>query len=393
MQSLRQFLDRIKPNFQKGGKLHMFKSTYDGFETFLFVPNRVTKRGSHIRDGTDMKRTMIIVVIATIPALLFGMWNVGYQHFLATGYEGTVWEAFLFGLSKVLPIIIVTYASGLLVEFASAQIRGHEINEGFLVTGILLPLIVPVTIPLWMLSVGTIFAVIIGKEIFGGTGMNILNPAITARAFLFFAYPARFSGDFVWIYGLPEAEGIIDGFSGATPLANAAIGNIEAIPPAMDMFLGVIPGSIGETSVVAILIGALILVITGVGSLRIILSVFAGGMVMGLLLNAFAVNPVMEIPAWKHLIMGGFAFGAVYMATDPVSASRTEKGKYIYGFLIGFIAILIRVLNPAFPEGMLLAILFMNVFAPLIDYNVIKANAKRRIKRAARVGVQENTAK
>lgn len=393
MQSLRQFLDRIKPNFQKGGKLHMFKSTFEGFETFLFVPNKVTDRGAHIRDATDLKRTMILVVIAAIPTLLFGMWNVGYQHFLATGYEGTFWEAFLYGLSKVLPIIIVTYASGLIVEFVFAQIRGEEINEGFLVTGILIPLIVPVTIPLWMVSVGTIFAVIIGKEIFGGTGMNILNPAITARAFMFFAYPARFSGDFVWISGLPEGEGIVDGFSGATPLANASIGNMEAIPPVMDMIIGTIPGSVGETSFLAILLGALILVVTGVGSLKIILSVFAGGMAMGLLLNAFAVSPIMEIPAWHHLVMGGFAFGAVYMATDPVSAARTEKGKYIYGFLIGFLAILIRVLNPAFPEGMLLAILFMNVFAPLIDYNVIKANVKRRIKRAEMTAQQSKTMK
>jgi Na+-transporting NADH:ubiquinone oxidoreductase subunit B len=382
VKSLRKQLDKIKPYFQKGGRFEMLHSTFDAFETFLFVPDKVTSHGAHIRDSIDMKRTMIIVVISLVPALLFGMWNTGYQHFIATGTEAAFMETFFYGFWQVLPIIIVSYVSGLAVEFIFAQIRGHEVNEGFLVTGMLIPLIVPVDVPLWMVSVSTIFAVIIGKEAFGGTGMNILNPALTARAFLFFAYPAYMSGDFVWISGLMEGEGIVDGFSGATPLANAALGDVAAIPSSMEMFLGTIPGSIGETSTLAILIGAAILWFTGVGSIKIIASVFVGGLTMGLLLNAFAVNPFMEIPAWEHLIMGGFAFGAVFMATDPVTASQTEGGKYIFGFLVGFLAILIRVLNPAFPEGMMLAILFMNVFAPLIDHNVIQANIRRRLKRA-----------
>jgi Na+-transporting NADH:ubiquinone oxidoreductase subunit B len=372
----------MKPHFQKGGRFEMLHSTFDAFETFLFVPDKVTSYGAHIRDSIDMKRTMIIVVISLVPTLLFGMWNVGYQHFIATGTEAGFWETFFYGFWEVLPIVIVSYVSGLAVEFIFAQIRGHEVNEGFLVTGMLIPLIVPVDVPLWMVSVATIFAVIIGKEAFGGTGMNILNPALTARAFLFFAYPAYMSGDFVWISGLLDGEGIVDGFSGATPLANAALGDVAAIPSSMEMFLGTIPGSIGETSTLAILIGAAILWFTGVGSIKIIASVFVGGLTMGLILNAFAVNPFMAIPAWEHMIMGGFAFGAVYMATDPVTASQTEGGKYIFGFLVGFLAILIRVLNPAFPEGMMLAILFMNVFAPLIDHNVIQANVRRRLKRA-----------
>ncbi len=383
MKLLRKQIDKLKPHFQKGGRFEMLHSTFDAFETFLFVPYKVTSKGAHIRDSIDMKRTMIIVVVAMLPTLLFGMWNVGYQHFIATGTEADFWDEFLHGLIRVLPIVIVSYVSGLAVEFAFAQIRGHEVNEGFLVTGMLIPLIVPVDIPLWMVSVATVFAVIIGKEVFGGTGMNILNPALTARAFLFFAYPTYMSGDFVWISGLMKGEGIADGFSGATPLANATLGNAEAIPSSMAMFLGTIPGSIGETSTLAILIGALILWFTGVGSIKIIASVFAGGWVMGFILNLFAVNPFMEIPAWEQLIMGGFAFGAVYMATDPVTASQTEKGKYIYGFLVGFLAILIRVLNPAYPEGMMMAILFMNVFAPLIDHNVMQANIRRRLRRAA----------
>lgn len=382
MKLLRKQIDKIKPHFQKGGRFEMFQSTFEGFETFLFVPDKVTEKGAHIRDSVDMKRTMIIVVVAMVPALLFGMWNIGYQHFIATGTEADFSETFFYGFLEVLPIIIVSYVSGLVVEFIFAQIRGHEINEGFLVTGMLIPLIVPVDVPLWMVSVATIFAVIIGKEVFGGTGMNILNPALTARAFLFFAYPAYMSGDFIWISGLMKGEDIVDGFSGATPLANASLGNVEAIPSAMEMFLGMIPGSIGETSTLAILIGAAILWFTGVGSIRIIASVFVGGLTMGLILNVFSVNPFMDIPAWKHLIMGGFAFGAVFMATDPVTASQTNRGKYIYGFLVGLLAILIRVLNPAYPEGMMLAILFMNVFAPLIDHNVMQANIRRRLKRA-----------
>ncbi len=382
MKALRKFLDNIKPHFEKGGKFEKLYSTFEAFETFLFVPDKVTAQGSHIRDYIDMKRTMSLVVISLIPALLFGMWNVGYQHYLATGQEGTTLELFWEGFKLVLPIVVVSYVTGLAIEFAFAQIRGHEVNEGFLVTGMLIPLVMPVDVPLWMVAVATAFAVIIGKEVFGGTGMNILNPALTARAFLFFAYPAYMSGNQVWTHGLMGGEGIVDGFSGATPLSMAAEGNTDNIPAVSDMFFGFIPGSIGETSVVAVAIGAFILLFTGVGSWRIMLSTFIGGLVMGLLLNVFAVNPFMEIPAWEHLVMGGFAFGAVFMATDPVTAARTRKGKYIYGFLIGLLAILIRVVNPAYPEGVMLAILLMNVFAPLIDHYVVESNINNRLKRA-----------
>lgn len=382
MKSLRKFVDKIKPHFSKGGKFEKLHSTFEAFESFLFVPNRVTTKGAHIRDALDMKRTMIIVVAAAVPALLFGMWNTGYQHNLSIGMEATIWENFVFGFLKVLPIIVVSYVVGLGIEFAVAQIRGHEVNEGFLVSGFLIPLIVPVDVPLWMVALATAFAVIIGKEVFGGTGMNILNPALTARAFLFFAYPAWMSGDTIWIQGLKSGEGVIDGFSGATPLANAAAGLFEKLPSTWEMFLGTIPGSIGETSVIAILIGAVILVATGIGSWKIMFSMTAGGLVMGLLFNLIASNPFMEIPAWHHLIMGGFAFGAVFMATDPVTAAQTERGKWIYGFLAGIFAVLIRVINPAYPEGVMLAILLMNVFAPLIDHYVIEANIKKRRLRA-----------
>ncbi len=381
MKSLRKFVDKIKPNFSKGGKFAKLHSTFEAFESFLFVPNRVTTKGSHIRDALDMKRAMSVVVAAAVPALLFGMWNTGYQHNLSIGMEATIWENFVFGFLKVLPIIVVSYVVGLGIEFAVAQIRGHEVNEGFLVSGILIPLIVPVDVPLWMVALATAFAVIIGKEVFGGTGMNILNPALTARAFLFFAYPGWMSGDTVWIQGLTSGDGVIDGFSGATPLANAAAGLFEKLPSTWEMFLGTIPGSIGETSVIAILIGAVILVATGIGSWKIMFSMAAGGLAMGFLFNAFAVNPFMEIPAWHHLIMGGFAFGAVFMATDPVTAAQTERGKWIYGFLAGIFAVLIRVINPAYPEGVMLAILLMNVFAPLIDHYVIEANIKKRRQR------------
>ncbi len=382
MKSLRKFVDKIKPHFSKGGKFEKLHSTFEAFESFLFVPNRVTTKGAHIRDALDMKRTMIIVVAAAVPALLFGMWNTGYQHNLSIGMEATIWENFVFGFLKVLPIIVVSYVVGLGIEFAVAQIRGHEVNEGFLVSGFLIPLIVPVDVPLWMVALATAFAVIIGKEVFGGTGMNILNPALTARAFLFFAYPGWMSGDTIWIQGLKSGEGVIDGFSGATPLANAAAGLFENLPSTWEMFLGTIPGSIGETSVIAILIGAVILIATGIGSWKIMLSMAAGGLVMGLLFNLIASNPFMEIPAWHHLIMGGFAFGAVFMATDPVTAAQTERGKWIYGFLAGIFAVLIRVINPAYPEGVMLAILLMNVFAPLIDHYVIEANIKKRRLRA-----------
>lgn len=375
MKALRNYIDKIKPQFVKGGKFEKLESTFEAFETFLFVSNKVTFKGSHIRDTMDMKRTMIVVVIAVIPALLFGMWNVGYQHFTSLGETVALWPAFWYGFLKVLPLIIVAYVVGLGIEFAFAQMRGHEVNEGYLVSGILIPLIVPPDIPLWMLALSVVFAVVIGKEVFGGTGMNILNPALTARAFLFFAYPQDMSGDKVWI------SDMADGYSGATPLGDALVGNFDNIPSAMDMFYGIIPGSVGETSTVAILLGALILIATGIGSWRIMLSVFVGGFVMAKIFNIFAVNEYMELPFYYHFIMGGFAFGAVFMATDPVSASQTNKGKYIYGFLIGVLAVLIRVVNPAYPEGMMLAILFMNVFAPLVDYYVIEANIKKRLKR------------
>ncbi|KAF0200379.1 MAG: hypothetical protein FD170_3554 [Bacteroidetes bacterium] len=379
MKALRKQLDKIKPQFQKGGKFEKLHSSFDAFETFLFVPDKTTAHGSHIRDSIDMKRTMSIVVIAMIPALLFGMWNIGHQHFLSIGETAALLEKFLFGLGKALPIIVVSYVTGLGIEFAFAQFRGHEVNEGFLVSGMLIPLVVPPDIPLWMVAVATAFAVVIGKEVFGGTGMNILNPALTARAFLFFAYPAQLSGDKVWIAEKADA------YSGATPLAEAAAGIDSGVVnfthSFMDMFLGVIPGSIGETSTLAILIGAAILVFTGVGSLRIMLSVVIGGIFMGGLLNIAGSNAYMDVPFYYHLVMGGFAFGAVYMATDPVTASQTNTGKLIYGFFIGLMAVLIRVLNPAYPEGMMLAILLMNVFAPLIDHYVVEANIKRRLKR------------
>jgi Na+-transporting NADH:ubiquinone oxidoreductase subunit B len=382
MKFLRGYLDKIKPKFEKGGKLEKFHSTFEAFESFMFVPDTVTTKGTHIRDANDMKRAMSVVVIALIPSLLFGMWNVGSQHFIATGQVGTFWQLFFTGFLRVFPIIVVSYFVGLGIEFAFAQYRGHEVNEGFLVTGMLIPLVLPVDIPLWMVALATAFAVIIGKEVFGGTGMNILNPALTARAFLFFAYPSYMSGNAVWTHGMLKGEGIVDSYTGATPLAEAAAGHMEKLPSVADMFFGFIPGSIGETSTLAILIGAAILLFTGIGSARIIISTFIGGLVMGLLLNAFAVNSYMELPAYQHLLLGGFAFGAVFMATDPVSAAQTARGKIIYGFLIGFLAVLIRVLNPAYPEGMMLAILLMNVFAPLIDHYVIEANISKRLKRA-----------
>ncbi len=388
MSSLRGFVDKIKPNFEKGGKFAALQSTFEAFETFLFVPNHVTRKGSHIRDAMDMKRTMIVVVLALVPAILLGMWNTGYQNALVIGMERAVLGNFWFGFLKVFPIIVVSYVVGLGVEFLFAQIRHHEVSEGYLVSGILVPLVIPVDTPLWMVAVATVFAVIIGKEVFGGVGMNILNPALTARAFLFFAYPTFMSGDKVWINGLIKGEGIVDGFSGATALGQAAVNDPQILNTTgdpmtgMDMFLGLIPGSIGETSTLAILIGAAFLIFTGVGSWKIIFSVFAGGTVMGLILNAFGGNALMEIPFWQHLMLGGFAFGAVFMATDPVSAAQTERGKWIYGFLIGILAIIIRVLNPAFPEGVMLAILLMNVFAPLIDHYVIESHIKKRLKRA-----------
>ncbi len=389
MNSLRKFVDKIKPNFTRGGRYGWLHSTFEAFETFLYTPNHVTVKGAHIREPMDMKRTMALVVVALVPTVLFGMWNAGYQNSMAMGIERTILLNWWFGFLKVFPIIVISYVVGLGTEFVFAQIRKHEVAEGFLVSGILIPLVMPADVPLWMVAIATVFAVIIGKEVFGGTGMNILNPALTARAFLFFAYPSFMSGDKVWISGMIRGEGVIDGFSGATVLGQAAInepalvdGIGNTITP-MDMFIGTIPGSIGETSTLAILLGAIILFYTGVASWKIIFSVFAGGLTMGLILNAFGGNALMEIPAWQHLMLGGFAFGAVYMATDPVSAAQTERGKWIYGFLIGLLAILIRVLNPAFPEGVMLAILLMNVFAPLIDHYVVEGNVRRRMKRAS----------
>jgi len=379
MKLLRNFLDKIKPAFEKDGKLKMFHSAFDAFETFLFVPNTTAKSGAHIRDINDLKHTMTVVLIALTPALLFGMWNTGYQHHLATAAEMTFWSMFWFGFLKVLPIIIVSYVVGLGIEFISAQIRGHEVNEGFLVTGMLIPMIMPVDCPLWMIGLATAFAVIIGKEVFGGTGMNIFNPALLARAFVFFSYPSHISGNKVWIAGLSANENIIDGFSGATPLAQVAAG--EQAPSLADMFFGFIPGSIGETSTLAILIGAAILIYTGVASWKIMLSCVLGALGIGYLLNLIAANPYMEIAPYQHLIMGGFCFGAVFMATDPVTGAQTETGKWIYGFLIGAFTIIIRVFNMGYPEGMMLAILFMNAFAPLIDHYVVEANIRRRLKR------------
>jgi len=385
MKALRNYIDKIKPNFEKGGKYEKWLPVFESFETFLYVlGDTAPKKGAHIRDAIDLKRVMSVVVIALIPALLFGMWNVGDWHYKSIGETVCFGKTFGYGFLKVLPIILVSYIAGLGTEFIFVYIKGHEIEEGFLVSGLLIPLIVPVDVPLWMVAVATIFAVIFGKEVFGGTGMNVVNPALLTRAFLFFAYPAYMSGDKVWIAGLKEGQGIVDGFSGATPLANAAAGAMDKLPSTYDMFMGFIPGSIGETSFLAIMIGAIILLYTGVGSWKIMLSVFLGGITMGLLLNVFATdtNPYMALPWYEHLLLGGFAFGAVFMATDPVTAAQTERGKWIYGFLIGFIAILVRVLNPAYPEGVMMAILLMNVFAPLIDHYVIQANIKKRLKRA-----------
>ncbi len=381
MKALRKLLDNIKPHVQKGGKFEMFHSTFDAFETLLFVPNHTTKSGAHVRDAMDLKRTMAVVVLALMPAFFFGMYNVGYQHFLSLGQAATATfgDMMLEGLIKVLPLVIVSYVTGLGIEFIFAQIRKHEVNEGFLVSGFLIPLVLPVDVPLWMVVVATAFAVIIGKEVFGGTGMNIWNPALVARAFLFFAYPSKMSGDTIWISGLTEKA--VDGFSGATPLAAAAAGNISQFS-IMDSFLGFIPGSIGETSTLAILIGAAILIYTGVGSWKIMFSTFAGGFLMAWVFNLIGANASMQVPALHHMCLGGFAFGAVFMATDPVSGSRTELGKWIYGFLIGVFSILIRVFNPAYPEGVMLAILLMNTFAPLIDYFVVQGNINRRLKRA-----------
>ena len=383
MKALRNYLDKIKPNFEEGGKYQAFRSVFDGFETFLFVPNATAKTGTHIHDAIDSKRIMSIVVISLIPALLFGMYNVGYQHFTHTGVEGSFIEMFIYGFLAVLPKIIVSYVVGLGIEFVVAQWKKEEIQEGYLVSGILIPMIVPVDCPLWMLAVATAFSVIFAKEVFGGTGMNIFNPALITRAFLFFAYPTKMSGDAVWvasdsIFGLGKT---VDGLTAATPLGQAATES-PITASLSDMVLGFIPGSIGETSVIAIAIGAVILLWTGVASWKTMISVFVGGAVMALIFNAFGPDTAMaNMPWYEHLCVGGFCFGAVFMATDPVTSSRTENGKFVYGLLIGAMAIIIRVLNPGYPEGMMLAILLMNIFAPLIDYVVVSNNISRREKR------------
>ena len=386
MNGLRNFVDKIKPTFEKGGKLGFLHSTFDAFETFLFVPNTVTRRGAHVRDCVDLKRVMIMVVIALVPAMLFGIWNTGYQHSLAFGLDWGFWNIVLYGLVKVLPLYIVSYLVGLGIEFVSAQIQGHEVNEGYLVSGMLIPLIVPVDVPLWMLAIAVAFAVIIGKEVFGGTGMNIWNPALLTRAFLFFSYPSMMSGDTVWTGGVTRfmnegvafqaGNGLVDGFSGATPLANATFENLS--PKFMDMIIGTIPGSVGETSVIAILIGAFILLWTGVASWKIMVSSVVGGLAIGYL--GYAVGAT-DLPGYYQLVMGGFLFGTVFMATDPVTSAQTECGKWIYGFLVGALAVTVRIWNPGYPEGMMLAILLMNTFAPLIDHYVIEGSIKRRAKK------------
>ncbi len=382
MKALRQYLDKIKPNFEKGGKFEKLHSSFDAFETFLFTPKTTSKTGVHIHDAIDSKRTMSVVVLALLPALLFGIWNTGYQHFLSLGQaDADFWQMIGFGALKVLPIVVVSYVVGLGIEFMFAQMKGHEVAEGFLVSGMLIPLVLPADVPLWMVAVATAFAVVIGKEVFGGTGMNIWNPALVARAFLFFAYPSKMSGDLIWVSGLSKGEGIVDGFSGATPLGNVITGKLDLLPSTLQSFIGTIPGSIGETSTLAILIGAVILLATGIASWKVMVSVFAGGYLMALGFNAIGTTDAMNVDAIQQLCLGGFAFGAVFMATDPVSASRTESGKYIYGFLIGVFAIMIRVFNPAYPEGVMLAILLMNTFAPLIDHVIVQQNIKRRLKR------------
>lgn len=397
MKALKKLLDKARPAFEPGGKLHAFHSVYDGFDTFLFTPAETSRSGVHIHDSMDSKRTMIIVIAALLPCLLFGMYNTGYQHWLASGAtEFPFWSLFFYGLLAVLPRIVVSYVVGLGIEFTVAQWRKEEIQEGFLVSGILIPLICPIDIPLWMLAVATAFSVIFVKEVFGGTGYNIFNVALVTRAFLFFAYPSHMSGDKVFVAtdsvcGLGEGQ-VVDGFSGATPLGQIAtnmgdtlsLTNVVGEPLTYwDMFLGLIPGSVGETSTLCILIGAAILLLTGIASWRIMLSVFAGGLLMGAIAHAFptAAYPASLLTPLEQVTLGGFAFAAVYMATDPVTASRTNTGKYIYGFLIGVIAVIIRTYNNGYPEGAMLAVLLMNSFAPLIDYTVVQSNIRRRMRR------------
>lgn len=380
--SLKKYLNKIKPHFEEGGKLHAFWSVYDGFESFLYVPNTTAKTGTHIHDAIDSKRIMSLVVIALLPALLFGMYNIGYQNFAAAGElaNASFWEMFFYGFLAVLPKILVSYIVGLGIEFAWAQWKKEEIQEGYLVTGILMPLIIPITCPLWMLALSVAIAVIFCKEIFGGTGMNIFNVALSARAFLFFSYPGQMTGDSIWvanhqIFGLGNT--LPDATTMATPLGELAL-HVDIPYSTCDMLVGLIPGSVGETSVIAIAIGALLLLVTGIASWKTMLSVFVSGGLMAALFSALGMTSI----AWyEHLILGGFCFGAVFMATDPVTSARTEKGKYIYGTLIGVMTIIIRVMNPGYPEGMMLSILFANMFAPLIDYCVVQGNINKRMKR------------
>ena len=390
MKGIEKLMRKMEPKHD--GKWAKFHPVWDGFYTFLFTPGETTTKGAHIRDGIDLKRTMFMVVTALIPCLLFGIYNTGHFHYVATGESTEYMDMFgdkvIYGLIKVLPLVIVSYAVGLGVEFIFCIKNQHAIQEGYLVTGMLIPLIVPADTPLWMVAVAVVFAVVLGKEVFGGTGMNIVNIALTARAFLFFGYPTMMSGDRVWFSGAP------DGYSGPTQLgelasftgkqADWAYPNIQAFSEnwsIMDSFIGMIPGSVGETSVVAILLGAALLLITGIASWRIMFSFVAGGLAVGFIANAFAVNEYMLLDPIHHLVIGGFAFGAVFMITDPVTASQTGTGKFIYGFLGGALSITVRVFNGAYPEGVMMAILFMNVMAPLIDHYVIGANIKRRKKR------------
>lgn len=391
-------MERIRPSFEAGGRLHAFRSVYEGMDTFLFTPRQTAAaRGAQIHDALDSKRIMIMVIVALLPCFFFGMYNTGYQHWLAAGATSfPFWELMLYGFLAILPCVIVTYAVGLGIEFAFAQWRGEEIQEGFLVTGLMIPLILPVDTPVWMVAVATAFAVIFAKEVFGGTGYNIFNVALVARAFLFFAYPAQMSGDSVFVsHGsmLGVGDALADGFSCATPLGQiaSATGGYFALQgingasiSAWDAFLGLIPGSFGETSVLCILIGAAVLLLTRVASWRIMLSVVLGGLAMGWLANVCATPtyPASYLSPLDQLLYGGFAFAAVFMATDPVTAARTRKGQYVYGFLIGVIAVLIRTYNAGYPEGAMLAVLLMNAFAPLIDYFVVQANIRRRRRRS-----------
>ncbi len=392
MKGLINLVNNLRPSFEKGGKFGFLHSTFDAFDSFLFVPKTTTCCGAHVRDCMDLKRVMTVVIVALAPAMLFGMWNVGEQHSLAFGLDMTFWGKFWYGFLRVLPLIIVSYVVGLSIEFASAQIRGHEVNEGFLVSGMIIPMIMPVDVPLWILAVAVAFAVIFGKEIFGGTGMNIWNPALLARAFVFFSYPTKISGDTVWVKGVAKAANgeLVDGFSGATALSQAGSGIApDAIHDVaggsldtMRMIIGDMAGSIGETSVIAIALGAIILIYTGIASWKIMVSGVVGALAIGALANIGAEpGTFAAFPPYYHLIMGGFAFGIVFMATDPVTSAQTECGKWIYGFLVGAMAVIIRLWNPGYPEGMMLSILLMNTFAPLIDHFVVSRNIKRRMKR------------